>query len=578
MKLFLLVFVLCLSSVQNLFSSEFNEETIVKHIHAHLVLNDVDEACREALQGIRTFPNSPFIHKAYIQALSAKGDEKEIVSAWKSYKQGASDQDSRQIMEEMAWGIIHKGASSPSPIIRVVSLLAAFFSQDARGVSLLAHHFKDSNAFIRRAIVELSSHMRDEILCKKVLLLLCQERNWKVYQEAIQAVGEMKVLDAKPYLIKILADERSTLEEKMAAAVALSTMMESISHEQLHELVQSNRMGLRLLACQLVYKWSLVDDLEEMLDLTQDSHAQVRAVALQVLGLLGRTSPYREQTINRALRLIQDRDPEVVISAAWILVLTEHPSGEEVFRQLLQHADKAIRVKAAGALVSTGKYGIALLQYALNEENEPFVQLNAALGLIHQQTDIEKACSVLEEGLKNHPERWMWEEFGIFKALAVSTIKHAEDIPCYPESVDQSTRLEILNILAIMQSPKAQEAIKHFLKEKRWGISGMASILLLTEGNQEAVEIIENLIQDPDPQIRIQAALVLALWGRGEKAIQTLQTAYPQASRELKEKILEGLGRVGSSTSIPFLIEQLEEPFQSLRIIAASSLLQCLNH
>ncbi|CCB87018.1 MULTISPECIES: HEAT repeat domain-containing protein [Parachlamydia] len=578
MKCIFFALALCLYSSQILSSQEWSEDIIVKRIHAHLVLNDTDEACSEALQGIQAFPHSIPIHKAYIHALSAKGDEKEILAIWKAYQQLAPDRDSRQISEEIAWGVIHKGAASSSPIIRVISLLAAFFSQDARGVSLLARHFNDSNAFIRRAIVELSANMRDDILCKNILLVLRQEKNWKVYQEAIQAAGEMKIFDAKPDLIKILTDDKSMLEEKISAAIALSTMVESISHEQLHELVRSNRVGLRLLACQLVYRWSLIDELDEMLYLTTDSHAQVRAIALQVLGLLGRTEKYREQTIRSALRLVNDRDPEVVIPAAWILVLTEHPQGEIVFKQLLKNPEQEIQVKAAGALSSTGKYGIPLLQYALRRDNAPFVRLNAALGLIHQQIDVEKACAILEEGLKEHPERWMWEEFGVFKALAASTIKHDEDIPCYPESVDQSTRLEILNILAIMESPKAQEAIKHFLKEKRWGVSGMASILLLTEGDEEALSIIETLIDDPDPQIHIQAALILALWGRGEKAINTLQAAYPQASRDLKEKILEGLGRVGSETSIPFLIEQLEEPFQSLRIIAASSLLQCLYH
>ncbi|HRD55298.1 MAG TPA: HEAT repeat domain-containing protein, partial [Parachlamydiaceae bacterium] len=57
-----------------------------------------------------------------------------------------------------------------------------------------------------------------------------------------------------------------------------------------------------------------------------------------------------------------------------------------------------------------------------------------------------------------------------------------------------------------------------------------------------------------------------------------LQDFYAQADREMKERILEGIGRIGSSASIPFLVECLKEPFQSLRVIAASSLLQVLYH
>jgi HEAT repeat protein len=57
-----------------------------------------------------------------------------------------------------------------------------------------------------------------------------------------------------------------------------------------------------------------------------------------------------------------------------------------------------------------------------------------------------------------------------------------------------------------------------------------------------------------------------------------LQKVYPTTDRETKERILEGIGRVGSMQSIPFLVDALDEPFQNLRIIAAAALIQCLNH
>jgi hypothetical protein len=108
-------------------------------------------------------------------------------------------------------------------------------------------------------------------------------------------------------------------------------------------------------------------------------------------------------------------------------------------------------------------------------------------------------------------------------------------------------------------------------------VAGEASTLLLTEGDDTAAALVETLLQQEDPKVRIQAALVLALWGHGENAIQTLQDAYEKAPRDLKERILEGLGRIGAKKSIPFLIERLHEQSPSLRIIAAAALLQTLN-
>jgi HEAT repeat protein len=143
--------------------------------------------------------------------------------------------------------------------------------------------------------------------------------------------------------------------------------------------------------------------------------------------------------------------------------------------------------------------------------------------------------------------------------------------------VNQVVRLELLNILAIVKEPMAQEGIKKFLQQKKWGISGVAAALLLSEGDESALEIVKNLLADPDKNIRVQAALILALWGRDEGALTVLREAYPQVSRDMKEKILEGMGRVGAPSSIPFLIETFNDPFQTLRVIAAAACLECLN-
>ena len=175
-------------------------------------------------------------------------------------------------------------------------------------------------------------------------------------------------------------------------------------------------------------------------------------------------------------------------------------------------------------------------------------------------------------------ERWMWEEQGVFQVLAPSTVKYDELIPNCPEAKNQLVRLEVLNLLAILQYPKAQQAARSFLQNQTWGITGVASALLLTEGDEAAKDIVEELLKDPNQKVRVQAALILSLWGRGDNSVAVLQDAYQDADRDLKEKILEGIARVGHHTSIPFLLKRLHEPYQTLRIIAAAALLECLYH
>lgn len=139
-------------------------------------------------------------------------------------------------------------------------------------------------------------------------------------------------------------------------------------------------------------------------------------------------------------------------------------------------------------------------------------------------------------------------------------------------------RLELINALAIEEDPQALEAVKALLKERSWGVTGVASSLLLTEGDPEAADLIKELLKDPSDKVKLQAALVLGIWGRSPDALSTLEQLYPRSSREQKEHILEALGSIGDSRSLPFLVERMNEHQQVLRMIAASSVLRTLYH
>jgi HEAT repeat protein len=130
----------------------------------------------------------------------------------------------------------------------------------------------------------------------------------------------------------------------------------------------------------------------------------------------------------------------------------------------------------------------------------------------------------------------------------------------------------------MMKSPDAQDAIRSFLTERNWGISGVAAALLLAEGNEDAVELVASLLDDPEPKVRMQAALAMGVLGGDARAVEVLQASYEAGDRADKEKVIEAVGRIGKMESVPFLVDKLRDPHQNLRITAASALLQCLNH
>lgn len=557
-----------------------DEDVLARRIQSHLIIRDYPYAYQEGKQALTLYPDSLPLHEGFIKALSKLGHERELLQAWDVYVNKFPDQkENRELIEEMCWGVLNKAAASPSLVTRLMSLLAAYFSQDAKGVEILYQGTKDSNAAIRAVAVKLAGHFRDAKLKEAVKRLFKEERAWIVRKEVIEAIGGMKLKEMRGHLELLIGSPESSAEEKSLAIAALVELLDEVNREEIVRLSSSNRAGLRLLACQAIAHFRSLRDQDQLMSLAKDHHYHVRAAAFQALGLL-RPLDSSAQILALARPAIHDNHPYTAISAAWLLTLYSPNEGCQAFERHFSSDRRDIRILASSALAATGRYGTPLTYALFQSHPDPYVRLNLAIGLIGQRTAPMQAANVLDQVMTGEKEKWRWEEKGIFRAVSplLHKKKESELEDSTPEMDNQLVRLELLNMMAILKAPSSQESIRRFLSERSWGISGMAASLLLTEGNEEAIELVQQLLQDPNAKIRLQAALILSLWGREENAIQVLEQEYWNVDKEMKERVLEGLGRIGSMRSVPFLIEVLKEPSQSLRIISAMALIQCLNH
>lgn len=557
----------------------YAENEFARDVYAALAVQDCTMACEIARQGLESDPQSKPLWESYIKALARSGDEIQMLRAWKEYtKLYPHDSHNRDVLESMAWGVIDKGARSNSPVIRIFALLAAFFSQDAKGVELLARGCRDCNSYLRGVAIQLAGQMRDAKLQDEIIRLFRTEKVHEVKIQAIRAIGTMRIKKLAGDLEDLLAGETVTAEEKANAIRALINLFEEADRSKMERLAKSSRAGLRLLAAEIIMILQQSDYIDLIVQLLDDPRPEVRVQALAALGFLRTKEINGRPVIEVISPKLEDRNSQVAMTAAWVTILNRPVDGQKALNFWLKNSTREVRLQAASLLCRCGQYGVPLIQQAFKQASDPYVKMNLAIGLIGQRLDTQAACDVLYQGLKEQKEKWMWNEEGMGRFLAPSNLKPNDVIPNYPEAVNQQVRLEILNMLAILKYPKAQEAIKQFLQERSWGITGMASALLLSEGDDSAIVLVKNLLNDNNPKVRIQAALILALWEADEEIIDVLQNAYLKSDREMKERILEGIGRIGSASSISFLVEAMHEPFQTLRLIAASSLLQCLYH
>ncbi len=547
------------------FSLHASEQDLANRVHTHLFIHDPATAILEAKQFLKEYPESQELQFALIRALCEKGDDTEAISIWKK-----SVNYDRKLLELLGWGVLKKSDFSLQQFVRISSLIGIALTRDAKAIPILLSSLRSSSALFRTLAIRLSANYRDEPLRDELLRLLKEEKVWHVRLEVIKAVGQTGILAAKEQLKEIIGNRKTLAEEKSGALIALASMYETIEDSELKALVKSDRAGLRQLACEVISVLDLGDKVRFILPLLKDASPDVRISALTTLGL----------SKTKTIACLDDTNPPVAITAGWLSILQDDKRGEEVLKHWILGDNPEYRRMASAALSKTGKHGAKLAWKMLKTSEDPYVRVNLAMGLIGIREHIEKSCTALHAALQDPGSKWMWEHENhfLFRSLAPSKVVHIDQIPNYPAIVDQMTRLELLSLLSVMRYPKALDAVKDFLKNSAWGVSGTAAVTLLQEGDELAFDAVKELLCDKDEKIRIQAALILALVGNEPKAVQVLQEAYTKADREIKIHILEALGHIGDPASIPFLVDVLGEPFQVLRVVAASALIQCLYH
>lgn len=570
MRYFLCLFLLVATS---LFSSE--EETL-RRVYSHLLIRDYRAAVEECEDALRFNQDSQKLREAFIRSLAENGKDDEAILLWKKWKQENHNHD---ILETLAWGVLHRSENSRQIVVNMASLMGAFFTHDVRAVQMLKNQMHSSNAFLRAMAVQLTPQYRDTVLIEEVKRLFDEEKVWYVRLEVIKALGVLGGDDVKEPLKQIVGNPRSDAEEKALATTSLVHLYEDIDPHELSQLVNSKRAGLRHLACEVIAHLDRVEEVPTVIHILDDPAPDVRIAALNTLYLLGLRS-LSTASLEKIASLMDEPHPALSITAAWVSLRFSPEKALETLKKWVYTSDETSRHLAAFTLGHSGSQGKRIAREVLRISPDPYVKANIALGMVRQENNIDIACETLYQFLMINRDKVMWNTGAnpLFQILSPTKLHHIPQVPQYPSLMDQLTRLDILNILAILKHPQAEEAVKTFLTHQAFGVSFAASKTLLEEGGEEALNILRHLLKEEDEMIRVQAAFVLALSGSEPEAIEVLQEAYQSMDREMKINILGAIGHIGDQKSIPFLLDLLDEPHQILKVVTASALIQCLYH
>lgn len=571
--------ILCLLLFFSQCTAQLTEDEWARRVQSHLLIDDVTSALTEAKALAGAFPDSRLAVSTLIIALSANGQEEKALEEWHrlSIKHPDVVQD-RNLLEEMAWGVLKKGLQSTQYGVRLSSLIGSFLTHDAKALPVMLKMLRDSNAVIRSVAVQMAGQYRDAPLKDEIARMLREEKIWMVRLEVIKACGILRMKETAPFLKNLIQSEKTSYEERIRAIEALCGIYDEIQMDEWNVFAKSNRAGMRHLACHIAAHFELGSAKDEILNLIHDSHPDVRIAALNAFGQYYRKITDQEVVIEHFRSALYDPNAEVAITAAWAALISSIDT-EALFESWLNCSLSEHRRLAAAALAASGERGTTLAEKTLKISKDPFVSANLAIGLLGQRKAIQESSDILYHFLTQEKRMWMWDSKPnpLFKILAPSQVRHVDHVPNFPEATDQMTRLNLLSALALVEDPRALEAVKSFLKKRTWGITGVASAMLLQEGDETSLEIVRQLLGDADPDIRLQACFVLAMLGKDESVILQLQGAYASADHERKLHILESIAKIGKNESFEFLLSVFKEPFPILRIAAAAALIQSIH-
>ncbi|MEM8727744.1 MAG: HEAT repeat domain-containing protein [Chlamydiota bacterium] len=548
----------------------------ISRVDSHLLIRDYPSARKECEEGLQLYPESEGLKKGYIRVLAESGKDDAAVSYSNNLDHKERDID---LIETLAWGVIGRFEHSSQFIVGITALVSAYHTDDVRAAEMILRELNSSNAAVRSMAVRLSPRYRDGRLIDALKHLLVSEKIWFVRLEIIRALGAMEVKEVEELLKRLIVHSRTTAEEKGAAIASLVNTYDQIREEELLRLSESNRAGLRHLACRIVAHLDLKEGSFIIAKLLEDRCSDVRIAALNTLSFLGLRT-LKPETLSKIIDLTEDPDPAVSLTAASIVSRYAPETGLQIIRKWVYCPEGSTRRLAAFVLGRMGLVGERLGQEVLKTTPDPFVKANLALGAIGQGGDDQKLSAILYTFLMLRKEKVMWDSSRnpLFKVVAPSKACHIPQVVQYPTTVDHLTRLEILGVLATFKHPQAEGAVKRFLTRDVLGVTYAASTTLLEKGGDDTLDILRDLLKEENETVRVQAALVLALSGRESEAIEVLQQAYDVVDREMKITILGALGHIGDQTSIPFLFKLLEEPYQTLKVMAASALIRCVYH
>ncbi|MBA2681994.1 MAG: HEAT repeat domain-containing protein [Ktedonobacteraceae bacterium] len=209
---------------------------------------------------------------------------------------------------------------------------------------------------------------------KNLLLIMLQEGNDLVREDAAKAIGELGKVEAVDLLIRALQDENEGIRSSAAEALGKLGKVEAV--EPLIKVLQNEDELIHGSVAEALGKLGKVEAVEPLIKVLRDEDKWVRIDAAEALVRLGKV-----EVLELLVRLLQDEAKRVRINAAGALGRIGRGEAVEPLIKALQDEDEDVRSSVAGALGKFSGQESEDILIAMLYDKDDFVRLSAAESL-----------------------------------------------------------------------------------------------------------------------------------------------------------------------------------------------------
>ncbi len=557
------------------------ERLLREKVSYYLLVGNDTKAVQEADEAMMRFPESLKIRQLYFEALSNVGDEKKLLRSWQQFSRDfPSHHLDSSILEFVAKGVLRGGALSEMCSAKQVRFACADAFTDSSSVQSLREGLQDSNYIVREMALEAALTHGDEVLSDQILKLLEKEQVARVRRKAFEVLIRIQGDQAKPVVEKALNDPNLSYHERITMILGFLEKKETIERADIEEFAKSPHTIERMIACCIFQFFKHQEDTDILKDLVKDPVQDVQKYAIMSIGAL--KLPELDDAALAALLkpCLEEGTTEVALLASWALMLRKIPTPKHPFRDFLFHSNQKIRLQAASLIAYSQPFCQELAVQFFNTHSDPFVRLNLSVALLKQRICSQEACDEVFAFLESSKST-QYKTSLPFSMETIWPLHLSEASLGFVEQMPASlhkevVQLSLLNLLAVLGDDRAPLAISKFLDNHHSSVALSFLDQFIRSESPCFIEMVRSFFDHPDLNKRVRAAALVAMMKKDEKALKILYESYPLVDKKLKEMIVVLVGQIASKDSIPFLMEVIYHPSQSLRVIAASSLMQCI--